>query len=122
MFCELSPSKAFINPAISALLMDLSTDYVDRMEKGEILTWSGKDATGITNSKDRISGECSLSTGQAPGKSEKRFSNKILNCSPTFRKGGIASEAELQPRKPVVRTCTDPADKTKHGHGSLTLQ
>ncbi len=97
--------------------MKLSTDYVEHMEKGEILAWSGKDATGITNSKDWMSGECSPSTGQAPGKSENRFSNKILNCFFAFGKGRIASEAELQPRNPVVRTCTDTADETKLNRG-----
>jgi hypothetical protein len=102
--------------------MELPPDHVDRMEKGEISTWSDKDTTGITNSKDRISCECSPSTGQAPEESEERFSNKMLNCFSTCGKRGIASVAELQPRKPVVRTCTDPADKTKHGYGSLTLQ
>jgi hypothetical protein len=122
VFVNFNFSRISLDPAIFSTVMELSTDYGDRMEKGKIMTYSGNEATATMGSKDPISSECSPSTGEATEKSEARFSNMILNCFSVFRKKGIASEAELLPRKPVVRTCTDPPDKAKNNHGSLTIQ
>jgi hypothetical protein len=88
--------------------MDLSTDYADRMEKGEILTSSGVDNIRRKNSKDQFSRECFTHTSEATETVGNALPNKALRCFSAFRKRRLpASDDEVQPRRLSVRTCTD---------------
>ena len=88
--------------------MDLSTDYEDRMEKGEILTSSGVDTLRTRNSKNPLSNACFTHSTEATETVGKALPNKALGCFSAFKNRRLsASDDESQPRKLVVRTCTN---------------
>jgi hypothetical protein len=99
---------SFSTLLLFASIMDLSTDYEDRMEKGEILTSSGVDNIRKKNSKDLLSKACFTHTSEATDTMGNALPNKAVGCFSAFRKRRLsASDNEIQPRKLVVRTCTD---------------
>lgn len=88
--------------------MNLSTDYEDRMEKGEILASSGIDTIRTNSSKDPSNKAFFTRTSEATETVGKASPNKALGCFSAFRKRRLsASDDEIQPRRLVVRTCTD---------------